>query len=338
VRGIATLLIEVATVRGGIRGDLAVFEVDEAALRVLAPRLQPRLVVVTNLARDQLDRFGELVTTAGHIASALEHAGGAVLNADDEMVAGLADGHDVRWFGASEQIAAAMPSDASLYGGSSASAHTGSLDVRLAAAESRGDGISITVETSGESAQFDLQVPGLYNGYNAAAAIAAARTLGVSLPTCAAALEAMPPAFGRGQVIAFRGRRVKLLLVKNPAGFNQAIRLLTAQPEGVPVLVAINDNDADGRDVSWLWDARVEDLAGSALRFGTSGIRAHDMALRFKYAGIEAWAEPDFRAALGRIVDAAGEGEDVFVVPTYTAMLGFLDLLLPDSSRREAWT
>ncbi|HSG78921.1 MAG TPA: Mur ligase family protein, partial [Acidimicrobiia bacterium] len=90
VRGIATLLIEVGTLRGGMRGDLAVFEVDEAALRVIAPRLRPRFVVVTNLARDQLDRFGELVTTAGHIASALEHAGGAVLNADDDMVAGLA--------------------------------------------------------------------------------------------------------------------------------------------------------------------------------------------------------------------------------------------------------
>jgi UDP-N-acetylmuramyl tripeptide synthase len=338
VRGIATLLIEVATLRGGMRGDLAVFEVDEAALRVLAPRLRPRFVVVTNLARDQLDRFGELVTTAGHIASALEHADGAVLNADDDMVAGLAGDHDVRWFGASSEIAAAMPSDASLYGGSDAGGHGGPLDVRLAAAEPRGDGIAISVETQDGSADVVLQVPGPYNGYNAAAAIAAARRLGVGLPMCVAALEWMPPAFGRAQVIAFRGRRVKLLLVKNPAGFNQAIRLLTAQPEGVPVLVAINDNDADGRDVSWLWDARVEDLAGSALRFGTSGIRAHDMALRFKYAGIEAWAEPDFRAALGRIVDAAGEGEDVFVVPTYTAMLGFLDLLLPDSSRREAWT
>ena len=93
--------------------------------------------------------------------------------------------------------------------------------------------------------------------------------------------------------------------------------------------MAINDVDADGRDVSWLWDARVEDLAATRHRFGTAGMRASDMALRFKYAGVEAWSETDFAAALDRFVDEAAEGETVYLVPTYTAMLRFLDLLLP---------
>jgi UDP-N-acetylmuramyl tripeptide synthase len=152
------------------------------------------------------------------------------------------------------------------------------------------------------------------------------------------ALETTPPAFGRGQAIEYRGRRVKVLLVKNPAGFNQAIRLLAALPPAAPVLIAINDLDADGRDVSWLWDARVEDLAAAGHRFGTAGIRAYDMALRLKYAGLEAWSEPAFSAALERFVAGIPEGETGYLVPTYTAMLRFLDLLRPGTSKREAWS
>ena len=122
------------------------------------------------------------------------------------------------------------------------------------------------------------------------------------------------------------------------AGFNQAIRLLCALPRGAPVLIAINDLDADGRDVSWLWDARVEDLAGTAHRFGTAGIRAFDMGLRLKYAGLEAWSETDIAAALQRFIDQVPEGETGYLVPTYTAMLRFLDRLLPGTSKREAWS
>ena len=88
------------------------------------------------------------------------------------------------------------------------------------------------------------------------------------------------------------------MLVKNPAGFNQVIRILTAETEAASVLVAINDESADGRDVSWLWDARVEELASTPHRFGAGGVRSADMALRFKYAGVSAWSEPDFQRAL----------------------------------------
>ncbi|MCJ7726527.1 MAG: DUF1727 domain-containing protein, partial [Acidimicrobiia bacterium] len=103
--------------------------------------------------------------------------------------------------------------------------------------------------------------------------------------------------------------------------------------------IAINDNIADGRDVSWLWDARVEDLAATGHHYSTSGIRALDMAVRLKYAGIEAaWSEPDAATALARFVEAVPEGDAAYIVPTYTAMLDLLDLLLPDTHRREAWT
>jgi len=337
-RGIATRLIEVASWRGRVDADVAVFEADEAAVRTLAPRLRPRVIVVTNLARDQLDRYGELATTAAHAAEAVRHAGVAVLNADDPLVAEMAAGaRAVRFFGAAEGIRRSMPHDSGLYGPGE-EAPPPALDLRLERAEPEGDGQVIELAApSGERAAARLQVPGPYNGYNAAAAVLAAAEFGVPLARAVAALREIPPAFGRGQVVEYRGRRVKLLLVKNPAGFNQAIRLLGALSPGTPVLIAINDLDADGRDVSWLWDARVEDLAGTGHRFGTAGIRAHDMALRLKYAGLEAWSETDFAAALERFLDQVPEGGTGYLVPTYTAMLRFLAMLLPGTSKREAW-
>jgi len=339
-RGIASRLIEVASWRGRVEADVAVFEVDEAAVRPLAPRLEPQVLVVTNMARDQLDRFGELATTASHAAAAVRHAAVAVLNADDPLVVEMAAGAAAaRFFGAAAPIRRAMPSDSSLYGDLPEAAPSVMLDLSLERAEAHGDGQVVELAAaSGERAVVRLQVPGAYNGYNAAAAALAAAEFGVPLGRAAAALESTGPAFGRGQVLEYRGRRVKLLLVKNPAGLNQAIRLLAALPPGAEVLVAINDLDADGRDVSWLWDARVEDLAQSGHRFGTAGIRAYDMALRLKYAGLEAWSETDFPAALERFLAGVPEGETGYLVPTYTAMLRFLDLLRPGAAKREVWS
>ena len=339
-RGIASRLIEVASWRGRVDADVAVFEVDEAAVRPLAPRLRPRVLVVTNMARDQLDRFGELATTASHAAAAVRHAEVAVLNADDPLVAEMATwAPSARFFGAAQAIRRAMPHDSSLYGATEEESTRAAPDLLLELAEADGDGQVIALAAaSGERATARLQVPGPYNGYNAAAAVLAAAEFGVPLGRAVAALEATRPAFGRGQAVEYRGRRVRIVLVKNPAGFNQAIRLLAALPPGAPVLVAINDLDADGHDVSWLWDARVEDLAGTEHRVGTAGIRAYDMALRLKYAGLEAWSETDFTAALERFIAGVPEGGTGYLVPTYTAMLRFLDLLRPGTSKREAWS
>jgi UDP-N-acetylmuramyl tripeptide synthase len=147
----------------------------------------------------------------------------------------------------------------------------------------------------------------------------------------------MTPPFGRGQVIDYQGRRVVVLLVKNPSGLNQAVRLLGAVDRSSQVLIAINDEHADGRDVSWLWDARIEELAGTGHQFGASGTRAADMALRLKYAGIDAWHDADLERAVERVVADAGAGDTVYVVPTYTAMLRLLGTLLPGVPRHEVW-
>jgi lipid II isoglutaminyl synthase (glutamine-hydrolysing) len=334
-RGIVTALLERASWRGAVAADVAVFEVDEAAARRLSRLIEPLVVVVTNLARDQLDRYGELDTTAGHVAAALARADGAVLNADDPRVAALG-GAGATFYGAVGSIRDLMPSDRALHGAPEDTPRPApKVEVREATPDEQGQ--TIVIGHGDHRDTIRLRVPGTYNAYNAAAAFAAALELGVPPATIRRALEVMEAPFGRGQVIEYRGRRVIVVLAKNPSGMNQAIRLL-ADAAATGVLVAINDEIADGRDVSWLWDARVEDLAPTAHRFGASGTRAADMALRFKYAGIESWAEPDLGEALDRLVTGVGEGGTAYVVPTYTAMLALLDLLLPGVPRREVWT
>lgn len=335
-RGLTASVVEAAR-DARVEADVAVFEVDEAAVRTIGPRLGPAVLVVTNLHRDQLDRYGELATTADHITAAAAESEILVLNADDPMVAGIAGAREAAWFGAVGDIRAAMPHDAQLHGSGMPQPATPDPDAVVQRVEPDGDGQSIALVLDGERIDVTVAVPGAYNAYNAAAAALAATRLGVEPRDVVDPLGAMSPAFGRGQVVERDGRRVKILLVKNPAGFNQAIRLLASVPHPTPVVVAINDRDADGRDVSWLWDAAVEDLAATEHQFGASGIRAADMALRFKYAGIDAWVEPDLEAALDRAIAATAEGGTVHLVPTYTAMLGLLDILMPGASRAEMW-
>jgi UDP-N-acetylmuramyl tripeptide synthase len=337
-RGVAAALVD-AWRGGAVRADIAVFEVDEAAVRSLAPMLRPRLIVVTNLARDQLDRFGELATTASHVAVAVGIAQIAVLGADDPMVAGLAAEREgpVAWFGAVPQLRQELPDDRALYG-IEASRAVPTADALVVRADAVGDGTAIAIAIDGVTIEAVLQVPGVYNAYNAAAALLAVTQIGLDPEQAVAALETMAPAFGRGQVVDYLERRVKVLLVKNPASLNQAIRLLVDDPVGRAVLLAINDQHADGRDVSWLWDASLELLADTPHRYLAGGIRAADMALRLKYAGIEAPSEPDLERSLQALVDASAAGDTVYLIPTYTAMLGYLDLLLPGRSREEVWS
>ncbi len=336
-RGVAAALVD-SWRHGGPGGDIAVFEVDEAAVRHLGEALRPRVLVVTNLARDQLDRYGELATTASHVGVAVAAAAVAVLAADDPIVAGLASGPEVTvaWFGAVANLREALPDDRALYGDDADTQVR--VDALLRRADPSGDGTAIAVTVDGIAVEAVLQVPGVYNAYNATAALLAVARLGLDPAVAAHHLAAMPPAFGRGQVVEYRGRRIKVLLVKNPASLNQAIRLLTTDAIPRTVLLAINDLLADGRDVSWLWDAAVESLATTPHRFLAGGTRAADMALRLKYAGIAAPAEPDLESSLQALVEASQPGDTVYLVPTYTAMLGYLDLLLPGLSRQEVWT
>jgi len=192
----------------------------------------------------------------------------------------------------------------------------------------------VTLRTPAGTIDFRLPLPGLYNVYNAVAAAALALDLGASLDDVEQALTGFGGAFGRVETIAVPHpsggtRPVSILLIKNPAGANEVLRTLTLAGEPIDLWIALNDKIADGRDVSWIWDADFELLAGHVRRVVCSGTRAEELALRLKYAGIE--AETAVNRDLGVSLDgavAAGEsGRPLYALPTYTALIELRDLL-----------
>jgi UDP-N-acetylmuramyl tripeptide synthase len=182
----------------------------------------------------------------------------------------------------------------------------------------------------GEAIDFSFPLPGVYNVYNALGAAAAAHALGIGAEHIRAALSSAAAVFGRVERLTIADRDVAILLVKNPAGANEVLRTLTLEDGQVDLWIALNDRIADGRDVSWIWDADFELLAGRVRRATCSGTRAEEMALRLKYAGIDAQAI-DVQRDLGGSLDSAvandGDGRPLYALPTYTALLELRDLL-----------
>ncbi|HEY1275908.1 MAG TPA: MurT ligase domain-containing protein [Thermoleophilaceae bacterium] len=351
--GVATALLDA----GRAPGQLGLFEVDEAWLPSVAHAVRPRLYLLSNLFRDQLDRYGELELLADRWAELVADEGGRagfVLNADDPLVADLGRGRQgVIYFGLEDdsQTLPALQHAAdskhcrncgtpyvydAVYMGHMGRYHCPNCGrerpaPQVAATRVELDGMSgsrIELETPAGRASVRLPLPGVYNAYNAIAAAATALELGVPLDTVCAALEGFSAAFGRVETIAMDGRDVSILLVKNPAGANEVLRTLTLEDEGLDLWLALNDRIADGRDVSWIWDADFELLAGRVRRATCSGTRAEEMALRLEYAGIDAEIAVD--RDLGRSLDSAVAGagsERVYALPTYTALLDLRDEL-----------
>jgi lipid II isoglutaminyl synthase (glutamine-hydrolysing) len=351
--GVATALLDA----GRERGQLGLFEVDEAWLPAVARDTAPRMLLLSNLFRDQLDRYGELELLAdrwAELTAELDGRSRFVLNADDPLVADLGrERSGVTYFGV-EDDSQALPgmqhaADSkhcrncghayeyeAVYLG-----HMGRYrcpncgrtrpEPQVAATKVTLDGMSgakVELRTPQGALNLDLPLPGLYNVYNAVAATATALELGVPLTGVGEALEGFGGAFGRVETIPVNGRRVSILLIKNPAGANEVLRTLTLEDGELDLWMALNDNIADGRDVSWIWDADFEVLAGRVRRVTCSGTRAEEMALRLKYAGIGAELAVD--RDLGASLDAAvanAAGENVYALPTYTALLELRDLL-----------
>ena len=351
--GVATALLDA----GREPNQLGLFEVDEAWLPAVAKAVAPRLLLLSNLFRDQLDRYGELETLADGWAQLVETLDGRakfVLNADDPLVADLGRGRaGVTYFGL-EDDSQALPGmqhaadskhcrncghayvyEAVYLGhlGRYRCAHCGrerpGLQVAASAVALDGmRGSRVTLGTRAGELELALPLPGLYNVYNAIAAAATALELGVPLMTVGRALEGFGGAFGRVETIPIEGRQLSILLIKNPAGANEVLRTLTLEAGRHDLWLALNDRIADGRDISWIWDADFEALAGHVRRVTCSGTRAEEMALRLKYAGIE--AEPAVDRDLARSLDAAVRGADggrLYALPTYTALLELRDLL-----------
>ncbi len=321
-RGVAAALLGDVDWRGRLDADVAVLELDEAHAVHFVKLVPPRYSLLLNVLRDQLDRFGEIDATTRLLERiALATTGTVVLNREDPRVAGLAGSLPttrVTYFGLDASLRSTFPNDDELRGAAgTAPASALPADVVLRSV----DGNAASFEVDGTTTQTDLRLRGVYNIFNAAAALAAARAvLGGTADTARlfSSLAAVEPAFGRGESLVVDGQALELVLVKNPSGFRLGLK--SFDPAGCATMIAINDNYADGRDMSWLWDVDFDSLGLGGVEM-VSGVRAYDMALRLKYDDVRVGAvEPDITEALKQFVRGS-EGRPKRIFCTYTAML-----------------
>ena len=350
--GIAATLLEQT-------GDTGLFEVDEFWLGQVAGELQPQALLLANLFRDQLDRYGELETIADRWAVVVQALPTTrlVLNADDPLIADLGrDAADALFFGIEDtslalsgmqhaadskhcrRCGAPYVYDA-IFLGHLGHYHCDSCGARRPDPAVMADevvlhgvrGATFLLRTPAGDARIELPLPGLYNVYNAVGAAALALALGAPLGDIVSGLQRVAPAFGRAETVTVAGRPMSIMLVKNPAGANEVLRTLALEEGEHDVLCVLNDNIADGRDVSWVWDADFEVLAPRVRRAVCAGTRAAEMAVRLKYAGVPAdrlEVEPDLDAALDRALAASPAPDRLFALPTYTAMLALRERLV----------
>jgi UDP-N-acetylmuramyl tripeptide synthase len=365
-RGVTSALIGAANLSGKIDATIGLFEVDEASLRQVAPELQPRHIVVLNLFRDQLDRYGELDTTAALIGEGIAATRAHLyLNADDPLVFSLAKyaaGSDhVSFFGIDSLPASktthktATDSDrcptchARLHFSRVFYGHIGHYRcskghfsrpdpvVEIVSVDRTGlEGTDFVVAMDGKRSNVSFPLPGTYNLYNALGALCLANGLGIE-SKAVAALADTQAAFGRVEKLQIDGRTLYLLLIKNPVGFTQVLETFLLGHRSPQVLMAVNDLDADGRDVSWLWDVPLEALTDTDPRVVTAGIRGTDMALRLHYAGIEATHHTSFEGAVDDLIGGTPEGGVAYILPTYTAMLRIRKMLSKKTDMSEVW-
>jgi len=375
--GVASALLGAARARKGIAGELGLFEVDELWLDLLATQLHPRAILLANLFRDQLDRYGEL-EAIGERWAQVRGRERLVLNADDPLVADLGRERSSALYYGVEDDSLALPGMAhaadakhcrrcgapyvfdAIYLGHLGRYHCPRCGQRrpapaITATQIRLEGVRavrFTLHTADGEGEVALALPGLYNVYNALAAAALANALGVSLQHTLAGLQRAEAAFGRAESVTVSAgeasgeegaprRELRILLVKNPSGANEVLRTLVLEPGKHDLLGVLNDNIADGRDVSWIWDADFELLAGRIRRVTCSGTRAPELAMRLKYAGVEPEqirVQADLRRALWQAVgDRNGSHAPLYALPTYTAMLSLRELLVK-RGEAHAWS
>ncbi|HLL49643.1 MAG TPA: MurT ligase domain-containing protein, partial [Thermomicrobiales bacterium] len=378
VRGVASALASHADLLGSPRADIGVIESDEAAFPEIVRRVEPTVILLNNLFRDQLDRYGELDAIASRWETALRQLPAEstiVVNVDDPTLAAITEGIRARriTFGLDDhnpnflldEIPHAADAKSCRQCGKDLvyeclySAHLGAWHCPgCSASRPRLDfgGTAIVLEgvdalrldvslgaVPSEALHVRLAIPGLYNAYNAVAATAVAKTLGIANSTIANALEGYCSAFGRIARVTYRDQALTLALVKNPVGFNETLRMLTLATDGlsVPTLIAINDLDADGRDVSWLWDVDFEMLCEGSAPLYTTGVRGADMANRLKYAGVpQERINPlpvDLSGGLDAFVDSLPERASGYVLLTYTALLGMRQILADRGAVDHFW-
>ena len=379
VPGVTATFIEQYTLRGENDSKTALIEIDEAAFKVITDYIEPDILVVTNFFRDQLDRYGELYTTLKGVQIGLEKTSKTklVLNGDDSLCVSLAKNtvKDAVYFGiCDENINNDEQSNASdaafcyycktkyeyrtrTFG------HLGEFSCpncgykkpithitcdRILQMSNTFSEIEFAINMTSSEEPLDfftakINLPGLYNIYNSLAAISCGTLLGVSHESLITALSKFECGFGRMETISIDNKKIKLILVKNPTGFNQVLSYLLTEEENLQIAFLINDNLADGTDISWLWDVNFEKLNRLEEKIEniyTSGTRGYDMALRLKYAGLDEKklaTEESYKKLLESGLSNTKEGSSFYILPTYTAMLDIRKILKNKFSLKEFW-
>ena len=340
VGGIATTFAQACDIFGNFKADYAVLEVDEASARRVFKHIKPDYMLITNLFRDQLDRYGEIDITVDLLNEAIDMAGDVklILNGDDPLTAQFGEGRDAHYFGISEQV---LPqTDETKEGrfcakcgqeqeynyfhysqlGDYYCPHCGNKRPKINYPATNVD-LSTSMKFSVGNNQIDVNYRGFYNIYNILAVYSALDVMGVKTGNFNSILSDYKPQIGRMELIELGGKPCILNLAKNPAGFNQAIQTVLLDKRKKDVIVAINDLANDGRDVSWLWDVDFDKLGDANLcSLITTGIRLYDISLRFKYADINVdMITGDMKSALKKCVDNP-DSEVCYVLVNYTAL------------------
>jgi len=350
-RGLVSKMIERSNITGKTtKGDIGLFEIDEATLPETVPMVNPKIIAVTNLFRDQLDRYGEIDKTASIIGHGLSLAPDAtvVLSADDPLVSSLSsfnkkavyfgledstlndssemdnDNKDCIFCGKQLRYSVRYFSHMGKYECLNCGYKRPSPQTSIIGIELHQEKTIIKLHTaSKENIDITLQIPGLYNAYNALTAASVANLLNATSEQIKYSLENTTAAFGRMEKIKINDKYIYLLLVKNPTGFNETLKSIVSESK-IHTLFALNDNFADGTDVSWIWDTEIELLRNKTKSVTISGLRAEDMALRMKYAeidGSQVIIEKNLLKALQLSLDKLLPEETLYVLPTYTAMM-----------------
>jgi UDP-N-acetylmuramyl tripeptide synthase len=337
-RGIASALLTKASFWGEIKQvDIGLWEVDEAAFNTLLPKLKPTVVVFLNAFRDQLDRYGEVDTVIKKWQSSLdkhENPCIVILNGDDNNVSRIVAPKtcNVEYFGLN---------DAKIEGEKGIKHISHDLTVEAKNIKLAGfSGTTFDLVYPEGKISLHLPLPGTYQIYNLLAAFSAYRSLNLPLEKSAFDLKDFTSAFGRVEQIEYRGKKGVIMLIKNPVGATQVFETIREELTAKDVLVAaLNDNFADGKDVSWIWDAEFEKfkIQNSKFKIICGGTRAYDMAIRFKYAGV-----PESRltviSSLTEAFDMAFKTEGkVVILPTYTALLELQKILANKGIKKHYW-
>jgi lipid II isoglutaminyl synthase (glutamine-hydrolysing) len=350
VNGLITTLLEHTSLTGKLKADYGILEVDENVIPIVLPQLKPKYILALNLFRDQLDRYGEVDTITyrwGKAIADLDSNSILVVNGDDPSLAHLGQQQEqgknpkqVKYFGLTEpelyldEIPHAVDSTYCPTCGTA-------LDYAGVYLSHQGDfncpKCSFTKsKLSIDSKEWPQVLIGVYNKYNTLAAITTMESIGISKSVILETIDKFQAAFGRSEEVIYHGKKVRILLTKNPASMNETIRAIgqvNRSGDDSVSLMVLNDRTPDGTDVSWIWDVDTEKFVNAGGTIVVSGDRVYDMALRLEYSktdpqsGCKIIVKEDLKQAIDTAIELTATNETLHIIPTYSAMLEVREIL-----------